>query len=152
MYAIGHGAIAVYDADADSTLLQEHILGLSCSDGRADLDVNVTGTPCAGLHTVLDISSGCRSTGAPVFNPFPLFGQPNLWPRGMPSHSCITTNSLCFRRTSARPVIQQAMIDGQPDVSPRPFATSTGSHGTVTLDSTAFSVVLPAGVLAAVNR
>lgn len=164
MYAIHNGATAVYDADADSLLLNEHIPMLSCSAGVHELTSNLTTAPCLGPYSVLDSAkmgqggqSGATSRPA-VLNPYLLFGQPRLWPRGMPTQTSLAGGPFCFSRQPARPLIQQAMTNGQPDAGPCPYLQGAASGGVpqqqagVRFDATAFPVVLPEGVLLPLNR
>ena len=154
MYAIHHGAYAVYDVSSNVTLLQDHVPMLAC-DGGPDLTDTVTGTPCLGAYTVLNVNASGQQPSLPVYNPYPLFGGLRLWPRGMTTYSSLQGSPYCFKRAAARPLIQQALIDGQPDLGTRPFAPQGSlplSQQGAQLDDTAFSVVLPAGVATPLNR
>jgi hypothetical protein len=165
MYAIHNGATAVYDGDAGSLLLEGHVPMLACSADAHELTSNITSAPCLGPYTVLDASkmaqdnqaSGAASRPA-VLNPYPLFGQSNLWPRDMPTQTSLHDGPFCFSRRPARPLIQQALTNGEPNAGLRPYlgqgarARGMPQQPGVTFDPSAFSVVLPEGVLTPVNR
>lgn len=199
LYAINKGAQVVYDADDGIQLLQRHIPMLTCNQPLSELTDRVTSTACQGNYTVVDMhwSAGVNAgeaakrskTGAvkatapaALFNPYPMFGQPHVCPRGIhpatladslthgssssrngrASSTHSTTNSrgitsssssagpvVCFRRAPARPLIQQGLINGRPDID-------RGYHGSMALDVAferhAFSVVVPPGTGVPINR
>lgn len=149
LYAISHGARVVYDVDAHLQLLQEHIPMLcGMNSSEPELVPQANSQPCAGTYTLVD-------NKAPLFNPYPVFGQPYVCARGMTCTSLGPLDSggdiadVCFKRSSARPLIQQSLINGFTDVD-------EGYHGrqplNVTFERSAFSVVLPHGTAAPLNR
>jgi hypothetical protein len=165
MYAIHNGPTGVYDGDADSVLLGGHVPVLACSANAYELTSNITTAPCLGPFSVLDAYKMGQNGQVPgatsmpaVLNPYILFGQPKLWPSGMPTQTSLGDGRFCFRRQLARPLIQQALTNGHPDAGVRPYLA--GAHAGVTVsqqpgvrfDPTVFSVVLPEGVLVPVNR
>ena len=151
LYAISQGATAIYDADDAVELLQDHIPLLSCNQTSPELlpaqPSNPT-TTCKGILTQLKPGP---TAAALLFNPYPLFGQPHVCPRGIaPMRVPQGTNaSECFKRGSARPIIQQGLINGRPDVDDT-------YHGSQPLDiafaRSGFSVVMPHGVATPLNR
>jgi hypothetical protein len=146
LYAIKHGAQLVYDVSDTVELLQNHIPMLSCWHPQSELAQIPQGQPCPGEYTVLRASN----VEAAVVNPYPLFGQPHIHPRGM---SNVTYEEhipdACFTRNKARPLVQQAMINGRPDVD-------CAYHGKQPIDvefeRSAFAVVLPHKTATYLNR
>lgn len=142
LYALTHGASSVYDADEHSTLLQNFVPSISCQATGGGL-INHTGSPCVGTYAVLD-----KVEGIDAFNPYPLFGQPHI-PRGMPIRNAAKDpRQLCFSSKVARPLIQQSLTNGYPDI----LQTVHGQLQRTYLDNTAFPFVLPAGVATPVSR
>jgi hypothetical protein len=140
---------------------------LSCSAEPHELTSIITTGTCLGPFTVLDTSKMGQDSDAGgasrpvVLNPYLLFGQSRLWPRGMTTQSLLDGGPFCFTRQPARPLIQQALTNGQSDAASgfRPFLQGTPAGGVsqqqrseVQFDATAFSVVLPAGVLEPISR
>jgi hypothetical protein len=151
LYAISQGATVLYDGDDNVELLQHSIPMLSCTSTNPELlPVSVTNSskPCQGILTMVKTASAQPE----LFNPYPLFGQPHVCPRGIdPAKLQLHTGnaSVCFQRAAARPVIQTGLINGKPDVDP----TYHGSQPLdVVFERSGFSVVLPHNVAAPLNR
>ena len=153
LYAIQHGAQVVYDVADTVELQQDHIPMLSCWQPHSELTLLPDGQPCQGDYTMLDTSGrgAAQHTGSPsIVNPYPLFGQPHIHPRGMSDQTFKEeVPDACFLRGAARPLIQQAMINGRPDVD-------CVYHGqqplNVTFDRSAFAIVLPHNRATYLNR
>lgn len=146
----------MYDGDASSTLLQNYLPMLACSSPVSpEWSSSVLASPCEGAYTVLDAKTA-HSVGTPssrLYNPYLLSGEHQLWPRGMPPVDVLQGEELCFSRRAARPLIQQGLIDGRPDVDPlRSARLRANSQQRQTLDRTTFSVVLPHNVMTPLNR
>lgn len=144
MYAITHGARVVYDVDAHLQLLQGHIPMLCSVNNSAPELIPLAGSQqCTGTYTLVD-------NKAPLFNPSSVFGQPYVCLRGT---TCLGFEGdmadVCFKRGPARPLIQQALMNGVADVD-------TEYHGrqqlNITFERSSFSVVLPHGTAAPLNR
>lgn len=149
LHAISQGATALYDGDDNVELLQSFMPMLSCNSTDPEL-VSALSRPeaCQGTLTMLKAISARPQ----LFNPYPLFGQPHVCPRGINPASLQQHTgkaSVCFQRTTARPLIQAGLINGRPDVD-------RWYHGSQTMDvafeRSGFSVVLPHHVAAPLNR
>lgn len=94
LYAIEHGATIIYDTDDDNILDcdQLSILPSTCS------------------HMMVCSSS----TG--VMNPYAYFGQKTVWPRGFPLEYVRRNNGCTMQQQSCHPLIQQGLVDNDPDV------------------------------------
>jgi hypothetical protein len=148
LYAISQGATVLYDGDDSIELLQSSIPMLSCTS--TDPEIRAAGSDgaqaCQGTLTVLKPTSEQPE----LFNPYPLFGQPHVCPRGInPASLQHQVASVCFQRAVARPLIQAGLVNGRPDVD-------SSYHGSqpldVTFERSGFSVVLPHNVAAPVSR
>jgi hypothetical protein len=151
LYAISQGATILYDGDDSVELLQSSIPMLSCNS--TDPEIRTAGPDashaCQGTLTTLM----ARSSQPQLFNPYPLFGQPHICPRGIhPTSLRVDTGhnaSVCFHLAAAMPLIQAGLINGRPDVD----QNYHGSHPMdVTFERSGFSVVLPHHVASPVNR
>jgi len=99
LYAIDNGAKYIYETDDDNSAL-DGLLGFRYGEFRG-LEMN------------------CEPTSMFV-NPYAYFGQPSVWPRGYPlemiSERAVTFNCSKFRITGHLPLIQQGLVNGDPDV------------------------------------
>lgn len=151
LFAIAHGAVAVYDAADSTSLLQDGIPILTCTTPAGELTTRAPadGQPCSGAYTVVASGSGGSGTRPGVFHPQPLFGQPDLLPDALPTGQHAgsgLSQRTCFQRAAARPLVQQALTnvawasEGQ------------GAARNTQFDPFAFSVVLPPRTFAPLNR
>lgn len=113
---------------------------------QPELIPDVRSDPVPGEYTMLDLPS--NSSG--YFNPYPLFGVPQMWPRGVPLQNIKDAQAEphCFRRALAKPLIQQGLANNDPDVDA--IYRLTLPLG-VKFDANAFSVVLPRNVVTPFN-
>ena len=99
LYAIDHGAKYIYETDDDNSAL-DGLLGFRYEQFRG-LEMN------------------CEPKSMFV-NPYAYFGQPSVWPRGYPlemiSERSVTFNCSQFKITTDMPLIQQGLVNGDPDV------------------------------------
>ncbi len=99
LYAIERGAKYIYETDDDNSAL-DGLLGFRYERFRG-LEMN------------------CEPKSMFV-NPYAYFGQPSVWPRGYPlemiSENAVTYNCSSYRITSRVPLIQQGLVNGDPDV------------------------------------
>jgi hypothetical protein len=93
LYAIEHGAKIIFDTDDDNFLMSNTIPLLPES--------NIM------LH--------CKSE-SDVINPYAYFGYPEMWPRGYPLEHIQALSELSFKNKNVRPLVQQFLVDGDPDV------------------------------------
>ena len=126
LYAIKHGAQFIYDTDDDIELklnlkqsfnLEKHSYGL-----------------------VFDCDS------PRVINPYALFGQPLIWPRGFPLTEIQKNhynNYICGKRKTS--VVQQGLINGESDVDAIFKLTKTMSHNKIDIrfDDSAPAIQFP---------
>ena len=100
LYAIEHGAKYIYETDDDKSPL-DGLLGFKYEQYRG-----------------LEIEN--KEEGKIMFvNPYAYFGQPSMWPRGYPLEmisSETSVNCSKFSVSTKMPLIQQGLINGDPDV------------------------------------
>lgn len=94
LYAISKGARIIYDTDDDNYLINQTI--------RYQ-------TPTAQTP-ILD------PTNRNTLNIYAYFGQPTVWPRGYPLQNILVPENESPSECSARPLIQQGLVNGDPDV------------------------------------
>ncbi|GFR78229.1 conserved uncharacterized protein [Elysia marginata] len=135
LYAIRHGAKVIFDTDDDNRPLN-------------NLTSFLTSPTTSGLFM--------NHPNTSVFNPYPHFGQPTLWPRGFPLTAINDqrfngTYKLCSDLVT--PLIQQGVVKGDPDLDAifRLTRKGTASVFNVTFDTIAPPVVLPAGTYSPFN-
>lgn len=99
LYAIDHGAKFIYETDDDNSAL-DGLLGFKYREMRG------VEMACEPITTFI--------------NPYAYFGQPSMWPRGYPlemiSENALDFNCSKFRISSDVPLIQQGLVNGDPDV------------------------------------
>lgn len=89
-------------------------------------------------------------------NPYVHFGQPTMWPRGLPLDR-VAWNSPEGRYLQAdasrKPLIQQGLANGDPDVDAvfRLTRATKGEKIRVAFDGSAPPVALPRGIMAPIN-
>ncbi len=93
LYAIEHGAKIIYETDDDNLLIDEHI-------------------NCYPEHVTLLQYSSVET----AINPYALFGQANVWPRGYPLSKITAPFNYSVAMQSAHIPIQQALANIDPDV------------------------------------
>ncbi len=87
-----------------------------------------------------------------TFNPYAHFGQPSLWPRGYPlDHFTLPTPHTYKLCELPAPVIQQGLVDVNPDVDSLVRLTRTNAQTDIHFDGTAPPVTLPRGTFAPTN-
>lgn len=142
MYAIQHGAKVLYETDDDNILLVKDL-----KEGF-DLDLSAASN---GQLLVFE-----PHEGRTVVNPYVHFGQPSIWPRGFPLDS-IAKNApepkLRVADSTVRPLMQQGLANGDPDVDAifRLTRTSSGVPIRIEFDSEASPVAVPPGVMCPFN-
>ena len=92
LYAIEHGATVIYDTDDDNILLHD-----------------ITYLPTTASTTLIQTTDS-------VYNPYHYFGQPAMWPRGYPLANILSQAKAALTKTSTRPLIQQGLVNEDPDV------------------------------------
>jgi hypothetical protein len=93
LYAIAHGATVIYDTDDDNAL--------TCD--------TLTYFPEETAMSVCETKSLC-------VNPYAYFGQPSVWPRGYPLEYIQQTDSFTVTTKKVYPLIQQGLVNNDPDV------------------------------------
>ena len=93
LYAIQNGAKCIYDTDDDNFLIQNRI------------DV----LPASGTYSQLNTKNS-------TCNIYAYFGQPTVWPRGYPLEKIVQPEKETTISTHIRPLIQQGLVNGDPDV------------------------------------
>lgn len=94
LYAIEHGAHIIYDTDDDNIL--------NCDK------LSVEPVQCADMLA-------CSAPNH-VVNPYAFFGQKTVWPRGFPLEYIRKENMYTMIKQACRPLIQQGLVDNDPDV------------------------------------
>lgn len=99
LYAIDHGAKFIYETDDDNSAL-DGLLGFKYMQMRG-------------------VEMACEPITR-FINPYAYFGQPSMWPRGYPlemiAENAMDFNCSRFRISSDVPLIQQGLVNGDPDV------------------------------------
>lgn len=99
LYAIDHGAKYIYETDDDNSAL-DGLLGFKYMQYRG-------------------LEMDCEAESMFV-NPYAYFGQPSVWPRGYPlemiSETAVSANCSKFIVSTKMPLIQQGLVNGDPDV------------------------------------
>lgn len=99
LYAIDHGAKYIYETDDDNSAL-DGLLGFKYVKYRG-------------------LEMDCEAPSMFV-NPYAYFGQPSVWPRGYPlemiSETAVSANCSKFTVSTQMPLIQQGLVNGDPDV------------------------------------
>jgi hypothetical protein len=98
LWAIAHGATVIYETDDDHVLLDPHIMVLK-----------------AGVFPRYVANPSQRTV-----NVYQSFGQPHMWPRGLPLADVKVAAPTLFERHWANPLIQQ----GKPCLHPVPCQSS----------------------------
>jgi hypothetical protein len=93
LYAIEHGAQIIYDTDDDNIIIGDRI---------------------EYLPSAASILSPISQ--ATVINPYAFFGQGTVWPRGYPLELIMQDQSTELQENSYRPLIQQGLVNNDPDV------------------------------------
>ena len=112
LFAIENGAKYIYETDDDNAPL-DGLFGFRYKNFK-------------GLEPS---QSECDQNETKFFNPYLYFGQPSVWPRGYPlekisdSHKPVNPNKKCnklsykiYEESSKVPIIQQGLVNGDPDV------------------------------------
>ena len=99
LYAIEQGAEYIYETDDDKAAT-DGLLGFKYAES-------------AGLEY------DCEEETTSMFvNPYAYFGQPSYWPRGYPLELATgSINCSWFKLADSLPVIQQGLVNGDPDVN-----------------------------------
>ncbi|KAG0482408.1 hypothetical protein HPP92_010492 [Vanilla planifolia] len=142
LFAIQHGARVIYDADDRADVLRGD-LGL-----RFDLELS------AGAEVLLQYSH--HNPNRTVLNPYVHFGQPSVWPRGLPLDRIgeIEQEEFYTEVYGGRQFIQQGLSDGLPDVDALFYFTRKSSSleaFDLQFDADAPKVALPQGIMVPVN-
>jgi hypothetical protein len=87
----------IYDTDDDNILIQDDIYHLPAQ---------------AQTH----ICNRAALFNSPVFNVYAYFGKPNMWPRGYPLDKIKDNNPQTTFKSFVQPLIQQGLVDNDPDV------------------------------------
>ena len=134
----------VYEFDDDNILLVPAIETAPC------FDVNLT---LATSGQLLEFEARSDRT---VVNPYVHFGQPSMWPRGYPLDAiALNTPEPSYLKadSSVRPLIQQGLANGDPDVDAifRLTRASKGQPIRVEFDGAAQPIALPRGTMCPYN-
>lgn len=130
IYAIKHGARTILDVDDDNEI---------AIDAFEFNDLSSSLTPV---------------TNESFYNPYPHFGQSTLWPRGYPLQKIGDPQPRHYRTiTGPTPAIQQAVVDGDPDMDAIFRLTRKNAKRMLdlTFDRSAPSVVLRKNLYAPCN-
>jgi hypothetical protein len=92
LWAMAHGAKVIYDTDDDNLLYNE--------------------IPFLKARNTMAVATA----GELVYNAYAYFGQPTVWPRGFPLQAVRTSSPLSATHHVASPLIQQMLVDNDPDV------------------------------------
>ncbi|CAF2249261.1 unnamed protein product [Rotaria magnacalcarata] len=133
LYAIQHGAQIIYETDDDNELIssiEEQVLALNVEPtsknayflpGHSQTLNSFTSNPFS--HTrASDISVNDKT---PTYltmeeqitiNPYQYFGQSTVWPRGYPVRLIGDETLMNISLSTVRPLIQQGLANGDPDV------------------------------------
>lgn len=93
LYAIEHGAHIIYDTDDDNILIDDYV---HVSPSKATLQA--------------------VGTDKKTINPYALFGQPSVWPRGYPIMEVQTQDLYSVSQETVHPYVQQGLVNQDPDV------------------------------------
>jgi hypothetical protein len=110
LYALQNGARVIYGTDDDNELIDE-LNGFDMME-RTDPPV---------LWELVDTRDRDNKTEAwarNVCNPYAVFGQPSVWPRGYPLQNIADAPCSTFRKAPVRNYIQQGLANGDPGMSP----------------------------------
>ena len=132
LYAIQHGAKIIYETDDDNCPY----------DGKIEFHQKDVG------------EFFVYKSDRPLINPYEHFGQSTIWPRGYPLEKVGDPPQHTFVRCkNVRPLIQQGVVNGDPDVDAvfRLTRKDTGVKLDVEFDSRAPPVLIPPGSYAPFN-
>ena len=93
LYAISQGAEVIYDTDDDNIPLNQTLRYF----------------PAAHANAVI-------GSNKPYCNIYHYFGCPTVWPRGFPLEEILCQQNSKFKFKQTNPLIQQALVNGNPDV------------------------------------
>jgi hypothetical protein len=110
LFAIENGAKYIYETDDDNAPL-DGLFGFRYK--------NFKGLEPSGME--------CDQDETKFFNPYSYFGQPSVWPRGYPlekisdnhqplNKKCNKLNYRIYDKSTKVPLIQQGLVNGDPDV------------------------------------
>ncbi|CAF1040508.1 unnamed protein product [Adineta steineri] len=133
LYAIRHGAKIIYETDDDNELIsgiEEQVLTfqeISTSNKAYFLpatpqEMNTfdskpfLGRAIFGTSTSANTTNNLTMEGQITVNPYHYFGQPNIWPRGYPLRLVGDNISISISLSTVRPLIQQGLANGDPDL------------------------------------
>ena len=149
MFAIKHGAKVIYDTDDDNELIVDSLSGGFILDLKAKVN--------SSSMLVYKPRELQKASQRALVNPYAHFGQPNLWPRGLPL-SCLLPKYMqdleyTAPGASLRPLVQQGLANGDPDIDAvyRLTRKRNGLKIDLTFDPEAPGVTLPPGLLAPFN-
>lgn len=97
LYAIQNGATMIYDTDDDNILIKDDIYYLPA-------------------QAQTQVCNRAALFNSPVFNVYAYFGKPAMWPRGYPLDKIKDSNPQTTFKSQVRPLIQQGLVDNDPDV------------------------------------
>ncbi|KAG2647243.1 hypothetical protein PVAP13_2KG582100 [Panicum virgatum] len=144
LFAVQRGARVIYDADARNAVLGGNL--------TKHFDVNLDRRQ--GGAVLLQYSHD--DPNRTVVNPFVHFGQPSIWPRGLPLEKAGEADAEEFYTEifSGGQFIQQGMCNGLPDIDAVFYFTRKSSEMEAfdfQFDVDAPKVALPQGMMAPVN-
>lgn len=106
LFAISNGARIIYGTDDDNELID----GLERFDLTEHVEPPVT-WELVSPHLQL---SANESSTRNVCNPYAVFGQPSVWPRGYPLQNMAAPPCTRFRKAPVQSLIQQGLANGDP--------------------------------------
>ncbi|KAH7373407.1 hypothetical protein KP509_17G054300 [Ceratopteris richardii] len=143
LFAIQHGAVRIYDADENASVLGD--------DLNKAFDLHLNGEN-SRRETILQYLSIENRT---CVNPYIHFGQPSVWPRGLPLSLVGKINpEIAYGQVfSGNQFIQQGLANGLPDVDSIFYRTRKSGIKpyVIIFDQNAPPVALPPGTMAPVN-
>ncbi|KAK1316329.1 hypothetical protein QJS10_CPA05g00845 [Acorus calamus] len=144
LYAVRHGARAIYDADE-----RVEVIG---ADLESRFDVDLVGER-ARKEPLLQYSH--ENPNRTVVNPYIHFGQRSVWPRGLPLEDVgeFSHEEFYTEIHSGRQFIQQGLSNGLPDVDSVFYFTRKSKLEAfdIRFDEGAQVVALPQGMMVPVN-
>ncbi|CAF4064662.1 unnamed protein product [Adineta steineri] len=148
LYAIRHGAKIIYETDDDNELIsgiEQQVLGfqeistsnkayflpatsqeMNSFDSKPFFDAAVFGKS-SSVNTTNNLTMEEQIT----VNPYHYFGQPNIWPRGYPLRLVGDNISNSISLSTVRPLIQQGLANGDPDLDTIFRLTQSDRHNRI---------------------
>ncbi|BAT03003.1 probable glycosyltransferase STELLO1 [Oryza sativa Japonica Group] len=144
LFAVQRGARVIYDADARNAVLGSNL--------TKHFDVDLDHRQGGGVLLQYSHADPNRT----VVNPYVHFGQPSVWPRGLPLHKAgeVGVEEFYTQVFGGGQFIQQGLCNGLPDVDAVFYFTRKSSEMEafdLRFDADAPKVALPQGMMAPIN-